>query len=147
MSDLVFREGISSGTFRLPFTVPRGVRAFYQPGGYANAKGRRTTESELDECIRAARFETIASFEVPREHWRRYHTNMTEHGRRGTGPVRRDPSFSQMVHHDECFWVTTAQKYVAYYYAIVRAKKADAGSGDVTGDGSAHVGVAGSGSG
>lgn len=122
MSDLVFREGIPSGKFFLPFEIPQGICKFYQPGGYSKANGCRTTESKLDDIILQCEFEKVLSFELSHNHWQRYHSNMIKHGKAHTGPALRDPGFTQTIFHDECLWATDAQKYIAYYYSIIRKK-------------------------
>jgi len=118
MSDLVFREGISSDKYSLPFEIPVGIREFYRTGGYANSVRERSTESQYEETLQRFGLRKEFSFHLSHSHWRKYHTNMKNHALERTGPTQRDSTFIETTFRDECLFTTEAQKYISYLYLI-----------------------------
>lgn len=118
LSDVIFREDISSGKFKLPFEIPTGIREFYRTGGYAEAMRDRSTESQYEETCQEIGLEKIFSFHLSRSHWRKFYTNLKTHALQKTGPSQRDPAYIQTIFHDEAFFTLEAQKYIAYLYLI-----------------------------
>ncbi|HAZ44462.1 MAG TPA: hypothetical protein DDW76_09395 [Cyanobacteria bacterium UBA11369] len=68
LSDVIFREGISSRKFKLPFEIPTGIREFYRTGGYAEAMRARSTESQYEKTLHKIGLEKIFSFHLSRSH-------------------------------------------------------------------------------
>jgi predicted O-methyltransferase YrrM len=118
LSDVIFREGISSGKFKLPFEIPTGIREFYRTGGYAEAMRDRSTESQYEETFPKIGLEKIFSFHLSRSHCQKFRTNLKAHALQKTDPCQRDPAYIETMFHEEAFFNLEAQKYVAYFYLI-----------------------------